>query len=306
MTVILQDVNDNPPEFTSPSVISVMESLPVGSTLDMSISADDRDEDRNSLVEYHLDTSGEQLFQIDRLSGSLKTKVAFDREAIPEYVIGVTAKDQGIPSLSTTMSMTVVVGDSNDHSPVFDPKAYTLVVPEDISLGTALLQVFATDDDKDSNAQMLYTMVEGDDFYLDTHVGELSVKEHLDYETEQVHNLVIVVQDLPVGEASRSDTATITITVTDINDYVPLFDDSPYMAYVQENTANLPVHVVQVMASDYDSPTNAQLTYFLDEGESLFMMNSSTGIITAHQTLDREIREQYELIVTAVDSGEIT
>lgn len=272
------------------------------------VHAIDQDEDRNSYLEYYLDDTGNKLFQLDRLQGTLTTRVPLDRESIPEYVVQVTAKDQGIPSLSTAMSLAVLVADANDHSPVFSPKVYSKEVNEDISLGTVVLQVMATDDDDELNAEIRYTIIEGDDnhdFYLDSHVGELSVQQRLDYESEQQYRLVVVAQDL--GDVARSDTATVTITVNDVNDCVPLFLDSPYVAYVQENTENLPVHVVQVIARDDDSLPNGRLTYFIesqDEGASVFSMNSTTGIITAHQTLDRETRQQYELIVTAVDSGE--
>ncbi|KAK2163196.1 hypothetical protein LSH36_84g09039 [Paralvinella palmiformis] len=305
--ILIQDINDNAPEFTSSSVISVMESLPVGSSV-FTVHAVDQDEDRNSYLEYYLDDAGNRLFQLDRLQGTLKTRLALDRESIPEYIIQVTAKDQGIPSLSTAMSMTVKVADANDHSPMFSPKSYSKELTEDISLGTIILQVTATDDDDGLNAEIRYTIVEGDDnhdFYLDSHVGELSVQQRLDYESEKTYHLVVIAQDL--GDVARSDTAMITITIRDINDCAPMFLDSPYIAYVQENIAKLPVHVVQVIARDDDSLPNGKLTYFIesqDEGTSVFSMNSSTGIITADQTLDRETRQQYELIVTAVDSGD--
>ena len=53
MTIILKDVNDMAPEFVTPNVSSVLENTPVN-TVVMAIKAIDRDEGRNSYIEYAL------------------------------------------------------------------------------------------------------------------------------------------------------------------------------------------------------------------------------------------------------------
>lgn len=53
MTIILKDVNDMAPEFVTPNVTSVLENTPVN-TVVMAIKAIDRDEGRNSYIEYAL------------------------------------------------------------------------------------------------------------------------------------------------------------------------------------------------------------------------------------------------------------
>ena len=107
-----------------------------------------------------------------------------------------------------------------------------------------------------------------------------------------------------MGEPKRFDSATVTVTVSDVNDCAPLFMDSPYVAYVQENVQEVPVHVTQLVARDDDSGSYGRVSYSILEGDrSLFKINSTTGEITALRTLDREQMPNYDLKVIAKDTG---
>ena len=45
----------------------------------------------------------------------LYSNVPFDREAQKQYIVPVVIRDSGYPSLSATASLTVSIGDLNDH-----------------------------------------------------------------------------------------------------------------------------------------------------------------------------------------------
>lgn len=105
----------------------------------------------------------------------------------------------------------------------------------------------------------------------------------------------------------RYDTATVTVSVTDINDRAPVFLNSPYLAYVRENVYKVPATVLVVEAFDADSPSNNnyQLRYLLKDGDKdSFRVNATTGEITVHRALDREKQSEYLLTVIAMDTGE--
>lgn len=55
----------------------------------------------------------------------------------------VTATDNGVPSLSTTVDVIVDVVESNEHAPVFLKPLYEIHVREDVEVGTCLLEVSA-------------------------------------------------------------------------------------------------------------------------------------------------------------------
>lgn len=302
MNVIVIDVNDVAPEFVSFMEISVMEDMAVGTSV-FKVIAKDTDKGRNSDIQYSV--SGNGPFAIGSDSGVLTVSHALDREIVDKYIVDVTATDKGHTRLSTTQHLVIHIGDANDNTPVIDPTVYTATLDEDTPVGTTILSVSATDADIGLNGELQYTIVGGDDdvyFYLDAHLGVLSVGRSLDYERKTSFVLKIRVQDF--GAPSHGGFAEVRITIVDVNDCAPKFVNSPYVSYVQENVVLLPVFVARITARDDDSPPYSQVTYSISEGDkSIFHINSTTGVITASKTFDREIVPRFELVITASDSG---
>lgn len=89
--------------------------------------------------------SGSDEFQIDRVSGEIRTLTILDREEQSFYQLVVVVFD-GI-NMTTTM-VNVTVTDVNDNDPVFGLDEYSAVIPEDFPLLTKILQVNATDADQ--------------------------------------------------------------------------------------------------------------------------------------------------------------
>lgn len=301
----MTDVNDNAPEFNIPSTITVPENTAPNTPI-YTVRATDIDQAQSSVVEYSLVTSQSGLFTIGKVDGVLKVTGNLDREKRDSYSIIIRASDKGSPSKSTDFTVQVLVGDANDHSPVFNPKTYSKTLDEDTPIGTKLLTVTATDGDIGVNGDIRYAIVnknETQELYLDSHTGDLSIGSPLDFETKSNYLISVMAYDL--GEPSMSDSATITITVEDVNDCRPAFLNVPYTVYVQEGVTSTPLYVTQVQATDCDSDYNAMLSYSITEGSGngLFVINSETGVISANQVLDRESVASYEMVVSATDTG---
>ncbi|GIY47457.1 cadherin-related tumor suppressor [Caerostris extrusa] len=81
VSVILKDVNDMAPEFVVPNEISVMENVP-SNTVVMAIKAIDRDEGRNSYIEYSLASQSSGKFSLGPIDGLLRVVGPLDREQI--------------------------------------------------------------------------------------------------------------------------------------------------------------------------------------------------------------------------------
>lgn len=64
----------------------------------------------------------------------------------------VQAQDNGQPSLSTTLTVYCNVLDLNDNAPVFDPLSYSQEIYENVTIGTPVLTVMATDRDSGMNS----------------------------------------------------------------------------------------------------------------------------------------------------------
>ncbi|CAL4097747.1 unnamed protein product, partial [Meganyctiphanes norvegica] len=161
VTIILRDVNDMAPEFVTPNETTVAENTPVN-TVVMAIKAHDRDEGRNSYIEYSLEPMANNRFSLGPVDGLLRISSPLDREEQANYTLLVTARDRGNPPNAHTLKIWLNVQDENDNSPIFDPKQYSSSVPENASIGLSVLQVSATDADEDLNGRVRYSIVAGD------------------------------------------------------------------------------------------------------------------------------------------------
>ena len=101
-----------------------------------------------------------------------------------------------------------------------------------------------------------------------------------------------------------SDTATVNITVIDINDNDPVFGDTCKDLVLPENVGRDFSLVHTVTAFDRDQGDNGRLTYaLLDPPTSAFRVDESTGALYA-RPLDREARDIYDLVIVATDNDQ--
>lgn len=126
-------------EFISPDKTTVRENIAVN-TVVLAVKATDRDEGRNSYIEYSL-TDPSRTFSVGPVDGLLRVIGKLDRETRSNYTLEITAKDRGDPPRATQQIISVRVLDENDNTPVFDPKQYSASIAENASIGASVLQV---------------------------------------------------------------------------------------------------------------------------------------------------------------------
>jgi protocadherin Fat 4 len=308
MTITIKDVNDCSPQWITPNVTAVMENVEIGTIVTVLKAVDD-DEEKNGFVEYWINSGDEKTFTIGSIDGVLRVASSLDRETKSSYKLEIGAKDRGDPSLNSIMKLTVNILDENDNSPIFDPRQYTSSVPENVTIGYTVIQLFATDKDVGPNAGIRYTITNGDenlDFSIADDTGLIRVAKYLNYERKSRYVLTIKAEDSPVGIDNRvnSDEVTVIITVLDINDNYPVFPDSPYTINVLEEyipeSKEFPVAIVK--ATDADSGYNGRVRYYLKDTE-YFTVDSVNGKIYLVRSLDREVQSEHLITVVAMDSG---
>lgn len=246
VSVILLDVNDCAPTFTSQKVTFIQENTPVD-TVVFAARASDSDSGPNSYVEYSLRGAFSNKFSIGTVDGDVRLVGELDREELSNYTLTVVATDKGEPPLSSTMEVTMVVLDVNDNTPSFSQNIYDIEIEENTLTGTDVLQVFATDADEGTNGQIRFSILGGNansDFRVDSVTGAISVARQLDREARSSYSLVVQATDR--GSSPRTDQATVNVVLLDVNDCSPVFELSPYTIGVQENLENLPASVLQV------------------------------------------------------------
>lgn len=308
MSIIVKDVNDNGPVFVSPASVVVMEDAEVGSSV-FRVVAEDLDTNSSDGISYRFnDGQSHEPFSIGTSDGVVRLTDRLDRETVDRYTLVVIATDTGSPqSISSTLNMTIIIGDVNDHDPVFDRTSYASIFSEATPTGQPIITVSAEDQDVGLNGQVRYRVTSGDDlsnFLLDSISGELAIRWGLDYEVTTSYSLSITAHDL--GQPQRSSTTTVFLTLTDVHDFAPLFLESPFVVYAYEgNGLDLPIVITQLSAIDRDSVQFSRLTYQLqNQPDDLpFQINSSSGLITCMRALSRESAAEYSFGVVATDTG---
>ncbi|XP_076869832.1 protocadherin Fat 1a isoform X3 [Brachyhypopomus gauderio] len=302
--IVVEDVNDNAPQFTSdPYAVSVFENTEIHTPV-ARLHATDLDAGHNADLLYSLLDSADGVFSIDEHTGIVYLATTLDRELRPSYLLQARATDRGSPRhLSSTCAVAVSVLDINDDPPVFQRRDYTVAIPEDIATGTQVLRVHAAS--RDADAHISYAIVSGNErgaFSIDAHSGGVFVIEPLDYES--LHEFYLMVQASDGGTPALSDTATVSINVTDVNDNSPVFGQAVYSAVVGED-AEPGRTVLTVTADDVDGPSNNQVRYSIVGGNhgSPFTVDPLKGEVKVARQLDREKTSGYTLTVMASDGG---
>ena len=150
---------------------------------------------------------------------------ALDFETTESYTLRVVATDANTPPETATLTLTINVGDVNDNAPVFTQATYTADIDETLGNGAEVARVSARDDDgTTANNTVGYSITAGNTnnvFDIDDN-GVITVLDasELDFETTPSYTLTITATDN--GSPAMMDTATVTITVNDINDEPPM------------------------------------------------------------------------------------
>ncbi|XP_061445840.1 cadherin-18 isoform X2 [Rhineura floridana] len=188
---------------------------------------------------------------------------------------------------------------------------YQLYVPESAQVGSAVGKIKANDADTGSNADMKYTIINGDGSGVfsistdkETREGIISLKKPLNYEKKKSYTLNIEGANTHLDFRFShlgpfKDVTMLKIIVGDV-DEPPLFTLPSYVMDVYEN-AKIGTVVGTVTAQDPDSANNL-VRYFIDHNtgeDTYFTIDANTGTIKTAKAFDREETPWYNITVTA-------
>ncbi|XP_058496874.1 protocadherin-23 [Solea solea] len=304
--VFLLDVNDNRPVFISANTVQVMEDTEVGSLLHHFV-AIDRDKGENGLISYFIIAGNKNgFFTLEERTGLLFLSAPLDYERQRLHRLTIRAVDHGVPSLSSTQTLTVEVEDVNDRPPVFSQSVYAAVVEENRDPGEPVVRVSATDEDSEENAVLWYSLLPGPGynlFSINPYTGLITTTSYLDRELQQGYTLRV--QACDSGVRPLTGTATVQCSVLDDNDNTPEFMHSSFQISLPENLPPGVIHTAQ--ASDPDHGENGTIHYSIlgEDYRGRFTINSHTGALSTTQVLDREERQNYTLSIQARDYGPV-
>lgn len=242
------------------------------------------------------------IFAINSSTGEITVNGALDFETTPSYSLTVQAQDNAFAPKNASATVTITVTDcTNELPPVIGNQAFS--INENTSIGTAVGTATATDPENNTISYSITGGNTGNAFSINSSTGVIRVNGSLNFEALSSYSLTVQATDN--GTPVRSSTATVTVTITDINEN----PNTPVIANqtlsINENSAIATV-VDTVIASDAD--LGQVLTYSITAGNTgnVFAINSSTGEITVNGVLDFETTTSYALTVQVTDNGQPT
>ena len=170
----------------------------------------------NDALTYQLSGTDAAAFDIDNISGQLKTKAAYNYNTKTSYTVTVTVSDGSlIDEITVTMSVISTEAETPTNSrPSFVDGSHTnRTVPENTAKGINIGKpVAATDADNDA---LTYTLSGPDAaaFDIDNTTGQLKTKAELDYETKNAYTVTVTVSD-----GNLTVTITVIIIIIDLDD----------------------------------------------------------------------------------------
>ncbi|XP_030062620.1 cadherin EGF LAG seven-pass G-type receptor 3 [Microcaecilia unicolor] len=303
--ITVLDENDNVPQFSEKRyIVQVREDIRPHTEI-LRVTATDLDKDNNALVHYNIISGNSRgQFAIDSVTGEMQVVASLDFEVEREYSLRIRAQDAGRPPLSNNTGMvSIQVIDINDHSPIFVSTPFQVSVLENAALGHSVIHIQAVDADYGENSRMEYklTGVSPDTpFVINSATGWITVSGSLD--REAVEHYFFGVEARDHGTPSLSASASVTITVMDVNDNRPEFTQKEYFIRLNED-ASVGTNVLSVTAIDRD--VNSAISYQITGGNTRSRFAISTqggvGLITLSLPLDYKQERRYVLTVTATD-----
>ncbi|EGV92128.1 Cadherin EGF LAG seven-pass G-type receptor 3 [Cricetulus griseus] len=303
--ITVLDENDNTPQFSEKRYVAQVREDVRPHTVVLRVTATDRDKDANGLVHYNIISGNSRgHFAIDSLTGEIQVVAPLDFEAEREYVLRIRAQDAGRPPLSNNTGLaSIQVVDINDHAPIFVSTPFQVSVLENAPLGHSVIHIQAVDADHGENSRLEYSLTgvaPDTPFVINSATGWVSVSGPLD--RESVEHYFFGVEARDHGSPPLSASASVTVTVLDVNDNRPEFTMKEYHLRLNEDAA-VGTSVVSVTAVDRDA--NSAISYQITGGNSRNRFAISTqggvGLVTLALPLDYKQERYFKLVLTASD-----
>ncbi|XP_037672148.1 cadherin-5 isoform X2 [Choloepus didactylus] len=253
--------------------------------------------------------SAGKVFQVNADTGDVYAFERLDREKVSEYHLTARIVDKDTSkNLESPSSFTIKVHDVNDNWPVFTHRLFNASVPEMSTTGTSVIRVTAVDADDPTvadHASVMYHILKGDDFAIDSSGRIFTTTNNLDREKQARYEVVVEARDAQ-GLRGDSSTATVLITLQDVNDNFPVFTQTKYIFTVPEDI-RVGRPVGSLFVEDPDEPQNRMTKYSIVQGEyrDTFTIETDSmrneGIIKPIKPLDYERVRQYSFTIEATD-----
>uniref|UniRef100_A0A0F8AX71 Protocadherin alpha-8 n=1 Tax=Larimichthys crocea TaxID=215358 RepID=A0A0F8AX71_LARCR len=309
------DINDNSPSFPEKeTTLEISENVLPGARFQLKASRD-RDSGHFSVQQYKLSQTDHFRLEVkdkgdDGKIPILVVQKSLDRETTGSHSLVLTALDGGKPPKSGDMNILIHVLDINDNTPVFSQDVYSVTLKENAQIGTTVVQVNATDLDEGSNGEVVYSFSKSINqnilklFDINPLTGEITVKGLIDYEVKDKYEIEIEASDKAFAPLTTEK--SVIIKIVDVNDNAPEIEVTSFSSSIPEDSRP-GTTVALISVNDLDSGLNGKVICSIGDdihfALSPSLQDKMYSLVTK-SLLDREEKSQYDLTITAKDTGQ--
>ncbi|XP_068181909.1 protocadherin gamma-A11-like isoform X15 [Antennarius striatus] len=312
------DINDNSPVINMISSLNAVGEESHVNTVIAVMSVNDPDSEENGKVRCIINRNLPFIITpTSRNFYSILTDSDLDRERSSEYNITVSCSDEGVPSLSSSVTLTLQISDVNDNAPVFERSSYEAYIVENNTPGLSVFTVKARDADWNQNARVSYILEDSSvngvpvSSYVSVSADSGVIHAVRSFDYEQIRDFHFRVRAQDGGSPPLSSNVSVKIVIQDQNDnppqvLYPVQTGGSLVAEMVPRSADVGYLVTKVVAVDVDSGQNAWLSYKLQKAtdRALFEVGSQNGEIRSiRQVSDKDAVKQ-RLTVIVEDNGQ--
>ncbi|GAB1604119.1 protocadherin beta-15-like [Argonauta hians] len=318
--IIIEDINDEEPEFPKDEVIiEFQETAGKGSTKTIPTAIDKDISLVNSKITYQLMDKSDK-FSLSKSKGfdgitilKIMLKGNLDREEKENHILQLVAKDGGTPVKEGILKIKVIVTDVNDNQPVFTQKLYNTTVSDTHHISSPVLILSATDRDSGQNEAITYYLHRNTKkhvrkhFKLNSITGEIFITDNFSQSKESEYQLYIEARD--GGKPPLSSMTTLIVNVINNKNNAPIINIDFVSPLTRTSIAiseetNIGSFIAYLIVIDTDSGPNGQIKCNINHNMfQLSHMDSKEYKILLKQPLDRETMDHYVVSIVCHDMG---
>ncbi|KAL7857669.1 hypothetical protein AOLI_G00177710 [Acnodon oligacanthus] len=321
VTVIVENINDNPPVFAQSQYdLSVDELTKVGTSIGR-IDATDLDKDQ---LYYWLESPMNEFGLNSAIIPQIQVQTILDYDTTQEVNMMLFVQDTPLstsetPSHTASTSVKVSVLDINNRPPWFQPCTETAIGFTKVCLnsgyegkvnlneqaaGALTLDpgpVHAIDGDKGRNEEIGYSILAGNEneiFSIDQNTGSITMQKAVGV----AGPIILTVMAYEVLTPDQLATTTVTIQVVVSSAHLPEFVKSSYKGFISEDadvgslvleskTSNKPLQV-QATDADFSDGVNPNIIFEVQDGsdfrittEGFILMTSAASVAVIDLTI---------------------
>ena len=212
-------------------------------------------------------------------SASLVASKRLDRETISLYKLTIQANNTEENKTNTTV-ITVNVTDENDNAPIFSGKNYSVTILSNLSSGSEVFRVSATDRDVGENARMRFHLLTFHSlFRILPQSGTILLNQKVRLDRSRTYTLIVAARN-----GAHKSITNVRVRVLPVNEYRPFFENLKYTIQVSE-ALKVGNSVTKVVARDFDYGINGELNFTIIAGNKSYFSIDDEGVVRTRDSL---------------------